>query len=719
MELTTKLKLADVVKSRNIAMLLGEDDLREIALCVKTELGYDVSARADWDKTYAEAMKLALQVMENKSFPWPGAANVKFPLLTIAALNFHAKAYPTLLNGEAVVNYRVVGKDDGGEKQLRADRVGAHMNYQLLEATDWEAGVDKALIVTPIMGCTFKKSYYDHDARTVVSRLILPQYLIVPYFTTDLESCPRISEVFSLNPNDFTSKVRRGLWLDVAYSPTYGGVTTEMGAAKQQAQHVVPVADPNWLPTEFIEQHRFLDLDGDGYAEPYIVTFVRETGQICRIVARFALSDLVMGADAYKDKIAYIKAQDFYEKMPFIPSPDGGFYDLGLGMLLGPLNHTVNTLLNQMLDAGTMQILGGGFLGRGVKIRKGDNTFKPYEWKSVECSGSSLRDNIVALPKTEPSAVMLQLLMYLVEYGERVGGANDIQMGEIPGQNVKAETMKIADANGSRMFAAIYKRWWRATKCELVRMYILMGRYIVTKEAVVLLEGPEIEPGDYALPLSGIRPVADPNVVSREELQRTALLVYNSAVQVPGQDVREATLRLYRAHNVPNPEAIWPDPKGPKAIPQQPNPKMLEVQVKQLEAETRRLGVVNANRIAIATLVMDVQESQAKITQLQADAALKSAQAQGEGAGHAIALIQTEIAAQKHHVETGLKIIELMQGAMKDADGTGASGAKPAGTGVDKLAQVANDPAILSLSAPTEGAQQGAVGAAETLGNVG
>jgi chaperonin GroES len=326
MNLKYKGRLDTLIKSQNICDLLPPEDISAIGQNCRTGYVDDKASRAGWETWYAEAMKLALQVKEDKSFPWPNCSNIKFPLLTIAALNFHAKAYPAIVNGESVVKCRVVRKDPDGSVQQRADRVGKHMSYQLLECMPWEEQTDKQLLVTAIMGTTFKKTVRDNNRKVNCSDLVMPQDLVVNYYTTDLESCPRASHRFTLTKNERIENINSGLYRKPDTNLPEQQAIGPMEAAKDKAQKLSPPAD---APVHFlIEQSCFLDLDGDGYEEPYAVTFDENTGFVYRILARFYKSDIKKNASG---AVVRIEAENYYTKFGLIPSPDGGFYDMGLG----------------------------------------------------------------------------------------------------------------------------------------------------------------------------------------------------------------------------------------------------------------------------------------------------------------------------------------------------------------------------------------------------
>lgn len=295
------------------------------------------------------------------------------------------------------------------------------------------------MLVLSIAGTTFKKTFRDNNAKQNVSDLVMPQDFVVNYWTTDLDSCPRCTHLFTLTKNEVRENVLQGFYLDTLGIIPAETSTGPLEAAKDKAQHVTP--SQHKPVYDIAEQSCWLDLDNDGYAEPYAVTFERETGKLLRIIARYYQKDIKrIESGKNAGEIYKITPENYYTKFELIPSPDGGFYGLGFGTLLAPINESINSAFNQIFDASTMATLGGGFLGRGARIKGGEATFKPFEWKTVDSTGDSLRNNIVPLQVREASPMLLELIKFLVSYGERVAGASDLQMGELPGQNVKAGT---------------------------------------------------------------------------------------------------------------------------------------------------------------------------------------------------------------------------------------------------------------------------------------
>jgi chaperonin GroES len=654
------LSIEEIVNSPNVAELLDEQERSRIASEVLSGFYRDLDSRREWDERMAEATKLALQVMEEKTFPWPNASNVKFPLLTIAALQYHSRAYPALVSGTDIVKARVFGEDPDGSKTARAERISAHMSFQLLEEDEnWEDQTDKSLLVQAILGCVFKKSYFDVTKGHNVSEMVLPKDLVVSYWTKSLETSPRISHIIEMSGNEILERIGRGLFLETDLSRKPGPSTRvdNQGIARDEAQGVTPSLEDPFRPYRIIEQSTYLDLDGDGYKEPYVVTVREDTAELLRIVPRFFKEDIVRK----KGRIIHITPMHYYTKYSFIPSPDGGFYDLGLGVLLGPINESINTLINQLIDAGTLANTRGGFLGRGVKFRSGENTFKPFEWKRVDSTGDDLRKSIFPLPVGEPSPVLFQLLSLLVNYGERIVGATDVMVGVSPGQNTPAETTRHVVEQGMKVFSGIFKRTYRAMKEEFRKLYILNRLYLNADTAFQNLstgQGMLISPDDYIDPPTIIRPAADPDIVSNAQKIMRAQAVLEAAKMFPGYNLYEANKMYLRALQVPGIEVIYPDPNGPNAVPPIPNPKVV---VEQLKQETKQKELQLKMQETLLKLQQDAELNQAKILQLQAQAIKLLAEAQGVETGHQIALIEAEIGAAKQHNERIMHMIDTIR----------------------------------------------------------
>jgi chaperonin GroES len=666
MKLKNTYNLAELVELPNIAEILEKEDLNTIGYNIHRDFETDLNSRSAWEKRTENSMKLALQVAEAKSFPWPGASNVKFPLITIAALQYHARSYPVLINGETPVHCRTYGEDPTGEKYARAERVGNHMSYQILEEDEnWESEMDRVLISQPIVGCAFKKTFFDPIKKHNISENILAKDFVVNYWTKNLEDAPRITHVQYFSKNDIYERVARGLFLELEESRPSAVPQTGLKLAQNKAQGLsAPESIDDSTPYEILEQHCSIDFDGDGYAEPYIVWLRRDNKQVLRIVARYFKTSIEKDGE---DNVLSIKSENYFTKFPFIPSPDGGFYDLGFGVLLGPLNESIDTLLNQLIDAGTMANTAGGFLSRGIKLRGGNYNFAPLEWKHVDSTGDDLRKGIMPLPVREPSQVLFTLLNLLINYGERIGGSVDILSGQNPGQNTAAETTRTMAEQGMKIFSGIFKRTYRSLRDEFRKMYRLNQLYLQGIEDYNSQGGKNfIDADDYLGPVSDVRPSADPNIVSDTQRVQQATAMLQLASTTPGMNMYEVQKMYLKAMKVPNIEAVLPDPQGPKAIKPGPSEK---VQIEQMRMQTKQMDMQIQTKLAMMKMMKDMELQQAKIHKLEAEAILAVEQAGGVQTGHEIAMIDAQLGAaraKQEGIHSALKTMMDLEKHMTD-----------------------------------------------------
>lgn len=744
------LSIASLVDQANICDLLDPEDIDTIgARCME---GYqaDKQSRTDWEKRQANANKLALQVSETSkvnSAAQSWGANVKFPLITVAVLQFQARAYLNLVSGTDVAKFRVVGSDPDGSKTDRAQRIGTHMSWQCLEEDpSWEEDTDKLLIVLPLAGMCFRKTAFEPGPARTVSQLVLPQNLVTNYFTRHLDDSQRYTHTFFFSQNNVRQRELDRRYRELpkndvatetgASAEGSNDVTTaqsEITVAADRRQGIDPGAADHATPYFMGEQYCWLDLDGDEYEEPYIVTVDLETGYVRRITARFNPS-MVKFSDATKmtdyaerydddgdEKIRYNVPQGkhvykitpikIFTKYGFIPSPDGGYYDLGLGSLLGPINATVNTAINQMLDAGTMATLGGGFLGNAFKGVGGPITFQPQQWHRVPMSGDDIRKSVYPLPTKEPSEVLFKLMGLLIQYAERIVSASDIQMGENPGQNTPAQTTQTLDANGRRVYAATYKRIWRCLRDELRVRYEVNQNYLpdmVEYQDLTSEKGGIIKFDDYKEPSLFVRPAADPHVLSETELVNQGMMLVQLSDTHPGFNRRHSMLRLLTANKIPNIEQIYPqpmmqDPKDPnKQVPAPdvtppPNAKMMEVQIKGKAVELKEKEVqVKAMDLKLKHLIT-AHEAEARIALLYAQASKAAAEAKVAENDPLMTLIHEAITSEEAHRDRALKLADQLTDMIGDIHGGGSetgpnagnagAGAKPAGAAAAPVAK--------------------------------
>lgn len=578
-ESPAKESFEQLVSSINIAEDLDEEKLKEIGSECKRGFEMDYKSRDLWEKDLQEWTKLAMQVREPKTWPWRDASNVKYPLLSTASMQFNARAYPSLIPSDGkIVKAKVIGKDPQGAKVDKADRVATYMSYQFMyEMEDWDEEMDKMLIMLPIVGTVFKKTYWDGDKKKVVSKLVLPLDLVVNNWAKTIEEAERVSQIIEMSQRLFEERKRQKVFLDIDLGTPQRPLT--------EGPKFIPTVDET-TPYVFIEQHTFLDLDEDGYKEPYVVTFERQTGKVVRIAARFMADDIELDE---KDNVIKITPINCFTKFSFVPNPDGSFYDIGFGVLLGPLNEAVNTLINQLVDAGTINNLQGGFLGKGLKLKAGENKLSPGEWKPVPSVGDDLRKQIVPLPSKEPSNVLFQLMGSLITSGKELASVAEIFVGKMPGQNTPATTTMASIEQGMKVFTAVYKRIYRSLEKEFKKVYKLNSLYINPETYVSVLDAP-VGPEDFSFEDYDICPGADPTAVSQTEklLKAQGLM---ELLPTGALDPIEVISRVLQAQEQPNWEKLFTkEVQASGQLQPPPDPKMMEMQMKsQLEQQKAQM----------------------------------------------------------------------------------------------------------------------------------
>jgi chaperonin GroES len=579
----------------NIVPMLEKDVVNKIGMEVVRGYEIDDASRADWVRQTKLAMDLAMQITTEKSWPWPKAANVKYPLITSAAIQFSARAYPAIVRGEDVVKGMVIGPDPEGLKKERADRIGHHMSYQVLEEIeDWDEEEDKLLLRMAIVGCEFRKTYFDTMLGRPCSDLVSAKDLVFDH-ATPWGKLRRKTQCLRLFKNEVIERVRGDVFEDVQLGMPAGETSDEDG------HH------------DFLEQHCWYDLDEDGYKEPYVVTVVKETGEVARIVARFDEDGIYLN---HKQQVSKIEQVEYFTKYAFMPNPDGGSYDVGLGMLLNPINETVNTVLNQLLDAGTLANTGGGFIGGGLKMKGGAARFVPGEFKPIDNSGGKIAENIYQMQFPGPNAVLFQLLGLLIEAGKDISSVKDILTGDQQTNQTATTTLALIE-QGQKVFSAIYKRVHRSLKKEFKKLFRLNKLYLKPEDYYRFQDKQEpIYLEDYQGDNTDVAPVSDPNLVSdAQELARAeALLQFKDDPFFNPIELRRNYLKALKVQNI--------DELLVKEMPKPPeDPRVAKVMA---DIEAQKVDVnIRAEKAAA-----EMDKLAAQVADLQAATVLKIAQAE-------------------------------------------------------------------------------------------
>lgn len=560
----------------DISALLSPAELATLGARVVEDYERDLTDRKPWaDKVEAALKAAAQESSEDKDYPFPGASNVKHPILTVAALQFQARAYPAIFKGDEVVQIKVIGKDAGrpvrgpdgqpvigpdgqpqfdvppGSKAARAVRVKDYMNICLgYRVKDWEADTDAMLLQLPIVGCGFRKQWWDSAAGSPCAAYVPALRLVVPMATKSLDVAPRVTEeVPDVYPYQLRQRMRAGDYREVVL-PTTG--------------------DDDEAPRLLLEQHRLMDLDDDGLDEPYIVTVDHETSEVLRLEANFTPADL--DGDPETGVIARIKAGRFYTKYEFFPHPEGKFYSIGFGHLLAEIGAVIDTTINQMIDAGHAAIAGGGFITSGLRLQGNGQTsrltFRPGEYKNVG-SQVDIRSAIYERTFPNPSPVMFQLLDLMLAAANDIAAIKDVTSGDASNNGQVGTTLALIE-QGLQVFTAIYKRLYRGLRDEFQLLYANLGTYgdarTARDYALVLDDDRADFAADFRAEDMDIRPVSDPSSVTR--MQKMARAQFLFGLKGQGLDDAEIMRRVLEAADIEDADKLFPKQQGPDPLAQ-------------------------------------------------------------------------------------------------------------------------------------------------------
>jgi len=598
-------KLKKYAGSVNIAHDLDEEQLRAIGDRVLRGYQEDKNSMSEWLSDVDEIEELASLKCVKKSTPLPNSSNVKLPIITNACIQFSSRTYPAIFKDRQLVKAAIIGDDDPQyNKAKQGKRIADYMNYQLLfQYQDWEIEQDRLLFLLPLIGFICKKTYYDPIKGKNISRLCDYKKIIINADTPSLKDAVRVTEVISLKLNDVMARKNKKIDDQSVFLESCVDALYELHKLDDLNKDI-----------EFLEQQVDLDLDEDGISEPYIVTVLKENGEVFRIVPRFHEKG-IMEED---DKVICIYPIDIYVDYHFLPSPKGKFQSVGFGVLLLHLNQAINSVLNQLIDAGQLANMKAGYMDARLKVLPStDSRHDQGEFKLVKAlPGVALKDGIVPLQYGEPSNVLFSLLGLLIQHSEQLSSSTDLQNGTQNSQNAKTGATLALMQQGRATFDSIQKRVYRSLSQEFRQLFKLNGTYLNESEFAEYEGGAvRVTKDDFDEKNVRIVPVADPNLASDTERLANAAFVQSIAL-APGIDPVKATRFILAQTNIPNIESILSDPKEQKP----PSPEILQIQA-DMEKSAQELNIEGER------LQQNEKEIQIKSAVAQADIVLKKAQA--------------------------------------------------------------------------------------------
>jgi hypothetical protein len=500
----------------NLAEEIDESELQSLVGEILDDVRNDLSSRKDWEDTYKEGLTLLGLKYDERTEPWAGACGVFHPMITEAVVRFQSETITETFPAKGPTKAKILGKETPQKKEI-AERVQDDMNYELTEVMkEFRPEHERMLFSLPAIGSAFKKVYKDPTLGRQTSVYVSAEDIILPYGTTELQTCPRLTHRMRKTENDILKLQKAGFYrdLDLGEPPK---VTNETQQKKDKESGMSASFDDRY---ELYEVHVDLDLPGyedvdddgepTGIALPYVVTILKGSDEI-----------LAIRRNWLEDDDLKLKRQHFvhYQYIPGF-----GPYGFGLFHLIGGYAKSATSLMRQLVDAGTLSNLPGGLKSRGLRIKGDDTPIAPGEWRDVDTGSGAIRDNILPLPYKEPSATLLQLLGIIVEEGRRFAATADIQVSDMSANTPVGTTLAILERT-LKVMSAVQARVHYALKQELQLLAAIIRDY---------------SPEDYEYePASGnkrakksdyedieIIPVSDPNAatMSQRVVQYQAVL---------------------------------------------------------------------------------------------------------------------------------------------------------------------------------------------------
>jgi hypothetical protein len=544
----------------NLVDFINQNTLEKISNDLLDSIQSDKESRSEWEKTYTDGLKyLGMKFDDTRSQPFEGSSGVVHPILAEAVTQFQAQAYKEMLPAKGPVKTEIVGARTI-QTEDQAERVQEFMNYYIMnEMDEYDPELDQMLFYLPLAGSCFKKVYFDFVLNRAVAKFIAPEDLIVPYEATDISSAERITHSISMSANEIKKQQVTGFYANVDIgSGSYSEDLDDITEAIDDIQGISPTYKENRNRTVY-EVHTVLDIEGfedldqqgmpTGLKLPYIVTIEEDSQKILSIRRNFKENDLL------KNKINYFVQYKFL--------PGLGFYGLGLSHMIGGLSKASTSILRQLIDAGTLANLPAGFKARGMRIRDEDDPLQPGEFRDIDTTGGSLRENLIPLPIKEPSNVLMQLLGILVDSGKRFAAIADMNVGDMNAAMPVGTTVALLE-RGTKVMSAIHKRLHYAQRIEFGLLAKVFSEYLPPVYNYQVGSGPqEVKQIDFDDRVD-IIPVSDPNIFSQSQrvtLAQELLQMVQSNPEIHGpMGIYEAYKRMYAALGVDNVDSLLQPP---------------------------------------------------------------------------------------------------------------------------------------------------------------
>lgn len=491
----------------NLAEEMNEGDLAQLSGDLLGDYETDVDSRKDWLNTYVDGIELLGMKIEDRTEPWPGACSVYHPILSEALVKFQAETMMETFPAAGPVKTQIIGKQTP-DKEEASERVRDDMNYQLTEAMpEYRPEHERMLWGLGLSGNAFKKIYYDPSLERQVSIFVPAEDIVVPYGASSLQTAPRVTHVMRKTENELRRLQVAGFYRDIDLGePSHDIEEVEKKIAEKMGFNAT--MDDRY---KLLEMHVDLDLPGyedvdddgepTGIALPYVVTLERSTGDILAIRRNWNPDDKTKQKRQHFVHYSYI--------------PGFGFYAFGLIHLIGASAKSGTMLLRQLVDAGTLSNLPGGFKTRGLRIKGDDTPIAPAEFRDVDVPSGAIRDNIMPLPYKEPSQVLAGLMDKIIMDAKAFANAADMQVSDMSANSPVGTTLAILERT-LKVMSAVQARVHYSMKQEFKLIAGIIRDYTPEEYSYEPVEGSSrAKQSDYDC--VEVIPVSDPNAATMSQ----------------------------------------------------------------------------------------------------------------------------------------------------------------------------------------------------------
>jgi len=504
--------------NQNLAEVLSDEFMQSLAEELLSDYDDDVSSRKDWMQTYVDGLELLGMKIEERTEPWEGACGVFHPMLSEALVKFQSETMMATFPAAGPVKTQIIGKETPAKKES-AQRVADDMNYQLTDVMkEYRPEHERMLWGLGLSGNAFKKVYFDPGLDRQVSFFVPAEDIVVPYGASNLESSPRITHVMRKTENELRKLQVAGFYRDIDLG-TPDNVLDEVEKKIAEKMGFRATSDDRFKLLEMnvdldLEGYEHKDKDGEptGIALPYVVTIEKGSSNILAIRRNWD-----------PDDETFTKRQHFVH---YGYVPGFGFYCFGLIHLIGAFAKSGTSLIRQLVDAGTLSNLPGGFKTRGMRVKGDDTPIAPGEWRDADVASGTLKDNLLPLPYKEPSQTLMVLLGQIVEEGRRFANTADLTLSDMSAQAPVGTTLAILERTLKNM-SAIQARVHYSMKQELGLLKNIIAEYTPDDYDYQPSEGSrKAKKSDYDD--IDVIPVSDPNASTMAQ----KIVQYQAVIQL-------------------------------------------------------------------------------------------------------------------------------------------------------------------------------------------